>query len=124
MSTVSAWLAVAMTVLLTVYGQVVIKMRIAVIGPMGDSIGDQLTFIRNMLLDPWVLSGFVGAFLASLCWMMAMTRLPISLAYPFTSMAFVLVVAVGAIVFHERVNLTHMIGIAMVVGGLIVISQA
>jgi len=46
---------------------------------------------RALLLNPWIISGLAAALLASVTWMAAMTRLPLSHAYPFTTLAFVLV---------------------------------
>nr|WP_298683723.1 SMR family transporter [uncultured Dongia sp.] len=113
-----------MTVVFTVYGQVVIKFRILQADPVGDSLQQKVMFLVKLLLDPWIISSFFGAFLASLCWMAAMTRLPMSLAYPFTSLAFVLVTIVGIVFFREEVRLGQTIGIGFVILGLIVIARA
>ncbi len=124
MSLVGAWVAVAVTVLLTVYGQIVIKLRVLHAGAMGSSIEDKAVFLAKMLLDPWVLSGLFGAFFAGFAWMAAMTRLPLSLAYPFTSLAFVLVVIISAIFLQEQVKLMQVAGIGLVICGLILIARA
>jgi multidrug transporter EmrE-like cation transporter len=69
------------------------------------------------------MSGIVGAFLAFLCWMAAMTKFELSYAYPFMSLAFVLVLILSAVVFQEAITLPKMVGLALIVAGIIVGSQ-
>src|SRR5699024_2097227 len=58
-----------------VYGQIVLKWRIDKYGRLPPEFFDKLLFLFRLLLDPFVLSGLLSAFLASLFWMRAMTRL-------------------------------------------------
>lgn len=124
MNLVGAWAAVAVTVLLTVYGQIMIKMRVLHAGAMGNDLGDKLFFLAKILLDPWVLSGLLGAFLAGFSWMAAMTRLQLSVAYPFTSLAFILIVVLSAGFLHETIKPMQLGGIGLVIFGLIIIARA
>lgn len=124
MSLVGAWAAVVVTVLLTVYGQIMIKMRVLHAGAMGSDLGDKLVFLAKMLVDPWVLSGLLGAFLAGFSWIAAMSRLQLSVAYPFTSLAFILVVVLSASFLHETIKPMQLGGIGLVIFGLIIIARA
>ena len=55
--------------------------------------------------------------------MAAMTKLQLSHAYPFMSLAFVLVLIFSGVFFQEPITTPKIIGIALVVAGLIVGSQ-
>ena len=79
-----------LTVLLTVYGQIVIKWQVNLAGAMPIDLSNKVSFMIRLLLNPWIISGLLGAFLASLSWMAAMTKFPLSYAYPFVSLSFVL----------------------------------
>lgn len=111
------------TLLLTVYGQLVLKWQMLGVGQLPALFLDKLLFLLRLVANPWVLSGFVAAFLASLCWMAAMTRLEMSYAYPFMSLSFVLVVAAGAIFYGEPLTLAKLAGVLMVIAGLVVIAR-
>jgi drug/metabolite transporter (DMT)-like permease len=74
-------------------------------------------------LNPWIITGLLSAFLASLFWMAAMTKFPISYAYPFTSLAFVLVVFLGAVFFNEPITWPRVVGLATIVAGIVISSQ-
>jgi multidrug transporter EmrE-like cation transporter len=115
---------IAMTILLTVYGQVVLKWQVTLSGSMPSGSGDKAAFLFSLLLRPWVLSGFAAAFLASIAWMAAMTKFDLSYAYPFMSLNFVLVLLLSGFLFHEPLSTPKLIGLALIMLGIIVGSQA
>ena len=114
---------VAVTLVLTVYGQLVLKWQIGGAGPMPDGGGEKLLFLLRQLLNPWITSGFASAFLASLAWMAAMTRFELNYAYPFMSLAFVIVMLFGALFLGETMTVHRVIGTLLVVVGLTVIAR-
>jgi drug/metabolite transporter (DMT)-like permease len=85
---------------------------------------DKLAFLLQQFLNPWIFSGFVSAFVASLAWMAAMTRFELNYAYPFMSLAFVIVMVLGVLFLGEAVNVRKVLGTLMVVAGLVVIARA
>ena len=76
-----------------------------------------------MLLNPWVLSSLLCAFLGMLSWMMALSKTELSYAYPFTSLSFVLVLAASAFFFQEPVTAKKVIGMAFIVAGIVIGSR-
>lgn len=118
-----SYVYVFFTVVLTVYGQIAIKWQVLEAGAFPVDPADKLRFLARLLANPWVLSAFAAALLASVSWMAAMTRLELSHAYPFMSLAFVLVMLASAIFFSEPITTLKVTGIALVVLGLVVGSQ-
>ena len=114
---------IAATLLFTIYGQLVLKWQIGGAGPMPPAAADKLLFLLRQFLNPWILSGFASAFLASLAWMAAMTRLDLNYAYPFMSLAFVLVMFFSVVFLGEALTVPRIIGTALVMAGLIVIAR-
>ena len=114
---------IALTLLFTVYGQLVLKWQMSDVGPLPEGTFDKLQFLLLNLLNPWIMTGLVSAFLASLAWMAAMTRFDLNYAYPFMSLAFVIVMGFSVLVLNEQVTLQRVLGTLMVVGGLIVLSR-
>ena len=119
----AAWGMVLITVALTVYGQFVIKYQVLRAGSMPDGGLERLQFVLKLMLNPWIISAFAAAVLASLAWMAAMTRLPLSEAYPLTSITFLCVVFGGAWLFVEPLTLQRVVGALLVVMGLVVGSR-
>jgi drug/metabolite transporter (DMT)-like permease len=111
------------TIFFTVYGQLVIKWQMGMVAPLPFKLFDKFIFLLSMFLNLWIISAFVAAFFASLCWMAAMTKFDLSYAYPFMSLSFVLVLIFSATLFNEPVNLPKIIGIICIVGGIIISAQ-
>lgn len=123
MSSLSNYLYIALTIALTVYGQIAIKMQVAQAGAMPAAGGDKLVFLIKLLLNPWIISAFAAAFMASISWMGAMTKFQLSHAYPFMSLNFVIVLLLGAWLFNEPLSMTRVIGVALICLGTVVASQ-
>ncbi len=118
-----AYFYVALTIAFTVYGQLILKWQVIAAGPLPESGIDKLWFIWRLILNVWVLSGFAAAFLASLAWMLAMSKLELSHAYPFMSANFVIVLVLGAYLFNEPLTPLKLLGLGLVIVGIVVGSQ-
>jgi multidrug transporter EmrE-like cation transporter len=117
------YLYIALTVLLTVYGQLVLKWQVGLAGSGPEDFPAKLYFLIGLLGNPWIITGFVSAFAASLAWMGAMTKFELSHAYPFMSLNFVLVLLLAGLLFHEPVSTAKILGVGMIVLGVVVGSR-
>ena len=115
---------ILMTVLLTVYGQLVLKWRIGSYGPLPESFSGKLGFLFGLLFDPFIFSGLIAALIAAFFWMAAMTTFDVSYAYPFVSGAFVLVFLFSVFLFGEPVTWQKIVGLVLIVAGIIVTSRS
>lgn len=112
------------TIFFTVYGQLVLKWRILGVGSLPDASFAKMLFLMKLLFDPFILSGFISAFIASFFWMAAMTKFDLSFAYPFMSGSFVLVFFFSVFLFHEPVTWEKVIGLLLIVAGIAVTSRS
>lgn len=80
-------------------------------------------FLAKALIDPFIISGFIAAFIASLLWMAAMTKFELSAAYPFTSLAFVFVLLFSALLFREPITVGKLLGMVLICAGIIVTAK-
>ena len=81
---------------------------------------EKLKFVFTVLFDPWIISGLVAAFFASLAWIAAMTKFELNHAYPFMSLNFVLVFILSGFLLSEPLTLQRGIGIVLIVLGTVV----
>lgn len=112
------------TVFFTVYGQLIIKGRIGRYGELPGPLTEKASYMMAVLLDPWILSGFLSAFVASIFWIAAMTKFDISYAYPFMSSAFVLVFLLSIFLFNEPVTWQKTTGLILIVTGIVITSRS
>ncbi len=115
---------ILLTLLFTVYGQLVLKWQMGHVGSLPEGGFDKAIFLLHQCLNLWIMSGFLSAFLAALAWMAAMTRFDLNYAYPFMSLAFIIVMVFSVIFLSESITLQRILGTVMVVAGLIVVARA
>lgn len=111
------------TIIFTVYGQLILKWRMNFYGSLPHPFIDKLKFMINVFLDPWIISGFAGAFIASLTWMAAMSKFELTHAYPFMSLNFAIVLVLSAFLLSEQVTTQKIIGIAFIMLGTCVAAR-
>jgi multidrug transporter EmrE-like cation transporter len=122
-ATLTGFLYLFGTIALTVYGQLVIKWKVAEAGALPETLFDGVRYIGRLLLNPWVMSSLIAAFLAFVCWVATMTKFELTFAYPFMSLAFVLVLVFGALLLGETVNAQKIIGLLLITCGIVVSSR-
>jgi drug/metabolite transporter (DMT)-like permease len=116
---------IAGCVFFTVYGQLILKWRMNLqTESLPTELSEKIIFLLKLIIfDPFIISGLVSAFLASLFWMAAMTKFSLSFAYPFMSSAFVIVMFFSILLFGETLNIYKIAGTGLIVLGIIVLSQ-
>ena len=116
------YLYIFATLFFTVYGQLILKWRLGKLSfslPEG-GMGEKLWSLLKIIFDPFIFSGFVSAFIASLFWMAAMTKFQITEAYPFMSLAPAIVFILGVWLLGETFTWGKVIGLVLIMIGIIV----
>ncbi|WP_342382500.1 EamA family transporter [Bacteroides ovatus] len=117
------YLYVFLTILFTVYGQVILKWRISSLNwslTTTDGVGQMIVSYVKFLFDPLIFSGFVSAFVASVFWMLAMTKFELTYAYPFMSLSPALVFVIGILVLGETFTIGKILGLLLIMIGILV----
>lgn len=110
---VIAYLSVVFCVLALGAGQILLKGLSRRLGELGAIFHDLQAQI--MLVSAVGLYG-----ISTLLWVLALRVLPLSRAYPFMAVGFLIVPIAAHFLFGEDISRTQLIGIAMVVMGLII----
>jgi multidrug transporter EmrE-like cation transporter len=111
---------VFLTIVLTVYSQLVIKWRVSRAGAVPADLTQKIVFVAGLLCDPWVITGILATFFSGVFWMLAMTKVDLSYAYPFMGLVFVLVLILSSAFFHEAMTIPKVTGILLVTIGIVV----
>jgi len=123
MSRLWDYLYIFATIVFTVYGQLILKWRIASFGILPTNLFDKLKFLILLLFDPMIFSGFAAAVLASLAWMAAMTKFDLSHAYPFMALNFVIVLLLSSWLLSEPITTQKILGVSLIVLGTLVAAR-
>jgi drug/metabolite transporter (DMT)-like permease len=70
---------------------------------------------------PWVLLGLVVFAVSAVAWLAALSRVPLSLAYPFNALGYLVILTASILVLHEKANLLTWAGTVLVVSGLVMV---
>jgi len=81
------------------------------------------TLLRGLWRNQPILVGIGCFMLEALLWTLALSHLPISVAFPAGSMVFVFVALLSCIFLHEQISPSRWIGIALILGGVILVGS-
>ena len=71
--------------------------------------------------SPWVLLGLAVFAISAISWLATLSRLPLSIAYPFNALGYLGILIASILVLHERANVWTWLGSLLVVSGLIMV---
>lgn len=111
------------TILFTVVGQLLIKQGMLQLGPAPTEASALPMFVIRAIFQWQVFLGLASAGLAAAAWMIAMSKNPISFAYPFMGGSIVLTLLLAPLLFGEHVPLQRWIGVLIVCVGIIIAAQ-
>lgn len=112
------YLFIAATLLLTTYGQLVVKARSIAIAAKGAS--SRSDYLITMFTDLGVISGLAAAVVASAFWTLAIQRTSLGVAYPFMALTFFIVPVGSVLLFGERLSTLQVVGLVTIVVGVTV----
>jgi drug/metabolite transporter (DMT)-like permease len=114
----SGYLYIFVTVIFTVTGQLLIKAGVSKVTSSFSEPPPLLLLVLAAFLNPFVIGGLASALMAAVAWFPAVSRLPISVAYPFLALPMVLVLLLAPLLFGERVSINQWLGVGVVSIGL------
>lgn len=118
-------LAMAPTIILMVYGQLLTKWRVQTLSESGLAGEDGFQRMVGYLLDPYILSAYVTTFAASIAWMFVVERYALSAAFPIYIGLTVALVAVGGVIFFaEPLDGWRILSIVLILSGVAIGSRS
>ncbi|MDB5712832.1 MAG: hypothetical protein JWO15_229 [Sphingomonadales bacterium] len=80
--------------------------------------------VGGLIQSPMVIVG-LGLYGVGAClWLFVLGRAPLSLAYPFVGIGFILTTLAGALVLNENVSMTRIAGTLMIAIGCVVVARS
>jgi drug/metabolite transporter (DMT)-like permease len=71
--------------------------------------------------SPWIVLGLAVFAVSAVAWLTTLSRVPLSVAYPFNALGYIAILAASTLVLHERTNVWTWLGTALVAAGLVVV---
>lgn len=112
-ATLPYYAALAAGILLGVAGQILLKTG-----------AERSRDVVAQFLDPFTIVGFGIYALAAIFYIVAIKKIPISIAFPSVSLSYVLVALAGHLLWNEPFGPAQLGGIALIAGGILLLHQA
>lgn len=119
-------LLILVTVFMSAMAQVLLKMGANTIsseGLTGFNMQSLGVFLR-LLMDWHIALGFAIYVLSAAMWIWVLTKVDISLAYPFVSLSFLITLGFGVLLFNEPLTLMKSLGTALIIAGCLLITKS
>lgn len=118
----SLFVVILGSVALNALGQVLLRKAMLSIGAV--PLEPSLASVLRVAFEPWLIAGMLSYAFSILIWLFVLSKTEVSVAYPFSSLGFVLAAAMGFFFLGENVTLVRVLGIALICSGLIFISRS
>jgi multidrug transporter EmrE-like cation transporter len=118
--------ALALTaVVVATAGQLALKAGMTQVGVISMTrLGKPLELALDLIKTPLVPVGLALFVISAAFWMLVLSRVPLSFAYPFVGLTYVLIAVFGKFVLKEHVPLLRWAGIALIVIGILLVGNA
>ncbi|NWF93246.1 MAG: EamA family transporter [Syntrophaceae bacterium] len=111
-------------VLLNAFAQVLLKKGMLSIGYFEFQFQNFFPIVKKVAINLYVLSGLASYVVSVMIWLLVLARVEVSYAYPFLSVGYVVVTLMGYLIFQESLSWMRVIGIAVIIAGVFLLSRS
>ncbi len=85
---------------------------------------DTVGFLRGLFSDVWLLGGIAAYIGQLILWVLILSNLPLSVAFPVASLTFLVLALACRIFLSERLDAGQFAGVVLVVAGVAIVAGA
>jgi drug/metabolite transporter (DMT)-like permease len=109
---------------LGVAGQILLKRAMTTLGPLSLQLDGLPGLALALVLNPLVVLGLAVYLSGTALWLLALSRVDLSFAYPFASLNYILVLLASWLLLGERPTPLRLAGVALICLGVWAISRS
>lgn len=110
-------------VCLNALAQVFLKKGMLMVGYFDFSAVNIAQIIFKVAANPFIILG-LGCYMFSVAlWLLVLSRVEVSFAYPFLSIGYIITAIIGYTIFHETLSINKLTGIFFICLGVVFISK-
>lgn len=98
---------------LSVGGQLCLKKGVSLVTLKPDALE-----IFRVLFTPYIFLGFALYGISSILWLFALSKFPLSMAYPAAAFSYVFIIILSAMLFKEPITQYKVIGATLILSGI------
>jgi drug/metabolite transporter (DMT)-like permease len=124
LSAIKSILLILLSISIAVGGQILLKMGMnKIVGITSNNTGALSHLFLGVIKSPMVLIGLFLYLISAAIWLIVISAVDLSFAYPFLGLTYVLILIVSKFILKEDVNPVRWIGAAIITIGVVVISR-
>lgn len=104
--------------------QLVLKKGMGSMGALTLDAGHLGGILARIVASPYVLLGLAIYACGTVFWLVALSRVELSYAYPFVSLSYVVMLVASWLLLNEQISLLRIAGSAVVILGVLLISRS
>lgn len=109
------------SVFLCSVAQLLVKKGMTVLGICSFSFSQLLSLVIAVFTNIYLFLGMACYGISVLLWMIVLSRVPVSVAYPFSSVGFIVTMIFGYFLFNEMITFYKVMGIGFICLGVYLI---
>jgi drug/metabolite transporter (DMT)-like permease len=117
------WVSAVVSVFLSAVGQYLMKTgmsRAAVRTALNQGL---ITGAARVATELHVLGGVACYGVSMAIWLICLSRMPLTVAYPLVSLSLVIVIGLSVFLGGERINLVQSVGIMLIIAGVLLVGR-
>ena len=110
-------------VLLNALAQIALKQGMRVIGPFSFSVENILPILIKISVNPFIIAGLACYAVSVIVWLMVLSRVEVSFAYPLLSIGYIVTAFAGYLFFNENMGYVRWTGVLIICLGVYLITK-
>lgn len=123
--TINIILFIISSVSLSAFAQIVLKMGMSNAKVQNDLIiaGNLFEKLFIALTNVYVVAGISMYLLSMVLWLVVLSKIDVSVAYPFVGLGFIITMVLGFLLLNEQISTMRVMGTILVVCGVLMVSS-
>ena len=117
----SNFIFIISSVLLNAFAQILLKAGMKQVGNI-DLKNNIMNTCISIAFNPYIISGFIAYGVSILLWLWVLSKVDVSLAYPFQALGYIVVTILAWIIFQENISYIRIIALLFITIGLIILA--
>jgi multidrug transporter EmrE-like cation transporter len=118
---ISNFIFIISSVLLNALAQILLKAGMKQFGNI-DLKNNIINTSISIALNPYIITGFISYGISILLWLWVLSKVDVSLAYPFQALGYIVVTILAWLIFQENISFTRIMALIFITIGLIILA--
>ncbi|OQX50660.1 hypothetical protein B5M47_03535 [candidate division CPR3 bacterium 4484_211] len=115
------YLMILTSVIIGVAGQLLMKQGVSKIGQFSEGV---IPFLFKAVTSPWVIIGLTAYGAGTVIWLLILSKVDVSFAYPMLSLGYIFLLIFAAFFLGEHISIIRILGVLLITLGVVLITRS